>query len=70
MAIRLFGARNSRILLTAEHASCLLPHGYSWSEKDKRLVGMHWAADHGTTGSILSIFSPFNYLILLISFMF
>ena len=35
------------VLVTCEHASERLPAPWAWSERDRRLVGTHWAFDLG-----------------------
>lgn len=35
------------VLITCEHASERLPSPWSWSARDRRLVGTHWAFDLG-----------------------
>lgn len=41
------GRADAPILVTCEHASQSLPEGWSWSERDRRLVDTHWAFDLG-----------------------
>lgn len=40
-------AGDGPIVLTCEHASESMPHGYAWPDADARLVGTHWAFDPG-----------------------
>ena len=41
------GRPKAPIVVTCEHASQALPPGWSWSDRDRRLVGTHWAFDPG-----------------------
>lgn len=41
------GEIDAPVFLTCEHASQRLPAGWSWPERDRRLVGTHWAYDLG-----------------------
>ena len=41
------GGDRAGVLVTCEHASERLPSPWSWSERDRRLVGTHWAFDLG-----------------------
>jgi len=38
----------SKLLITAEHASMRLPSKYKWPKSDERLVGTHWSFDLGS----------------------
>lgn len=43
------------VLLTCEHASERLPEGWRWPERDRRLVGTHWAFDLGARALTLEL---------------
>ena len=49
------GSPEAPAFLTCEHASERLPPGWSWPERDRRLVGTHWAYDLGAAEITLDL---------------
>jgi predicted N-formylglutamate amidohydrolase len=41
------GNDNAQVLITCEHASQRMPHGWRWPDRDRRLIDTHWAYDLG-----------------------
>lgn len=41
------GHADAKVLVTCEHASQRMPAGWSWPDRDRRLVDTHWAYDLG-----------------------
>jgi predicted N-formylglutamate amidohydrolase len=41
------GSSDAPVVVTCEHASQRMPHGFRWPDRDRRLIDTHWAYDLG-----------------------